>query len=128
MSSSAIAFRARRNTAPLGPAQARERSVRRRVGITWGLLVLNALTYYGSILKIPSAGGKLITQGALPVALLLALTVNRRVIVRPNIFLCLTSLLVLEAFVTTLQPQHLGTVYRFVRLAEFVAVLWLLTP
>lgn len=128
MSSSAIAFRARRNTAPLGPAQARERSVRRRVGITWGLLVLNALTYYGSILKIPSAGGKLITQGALPVALLLALTVNRRVIVRPNVFLCLTSLLVLEAFVTTLQPQHLGTVYRFVRLAEFVAVLWLLTP
>ena len=128
MSSSAIAFRACCNTAPLGPAQARERSVRRRVGITWGLLVLNALTYYGSILKIPSAGGKLITQGALPVALLLALTVNRRVIVRPNVFLCLTSLLVLEAFVTTLQPQHLGTVYRFVRLAEFVAVLWLLTP
>jgi len=128
MSSSAIAFRVRRNAAPLGPAQARERSVRRRVAITWGLLVLNALTYYGSILKIPSAGGKLITQGALPVALLLALTVNRRVIVRPNVFLCLTSLLVLEAVVTTLQPQHLGTVYRFFRLAEFVAVLWLLTP
>lgn len=128
MSSSATAFRTRRNTAPLGPAQSRERSVRRRVAITWGLLVLNALTYYGSILKIPSAGGKLITQGALPVALLLALTVNRRIIVRPNVFLCLTSLLVLEAVVTTLQPQHLGTVYRFFRLAEFVAVLWLLTP
>ena len=128
MSSSAIAFRARRGTRPLGPVQARERSVRRRVGIAWGLLVLNALTYYGSILKIPSVGGKLITQGALPVALLLALTVNRRIVVRPNVFLCLTSLLVIEAVVTTLQPQHLGTVYRFFRLAEFVAVLWLLTP
>src|SRR5262249_12126290 len=40
----------------------------------------------------------------------------------------MTSLLVIEAVVTTLQPQHLGTVYRFFRLAEFVAVLWLLTP
>jgi hypothetical protein len=64
----------------------------------------------------------------LPVALVLALTVNRRVIVRPNVFLCLTSLLVIVALVTTLQPQHLGTVYRFIRFAEFVAVLWLLTP
>jgi len=128
MSSPAISFHTRRKVPPLEPAQARERSVRRRVAIAWGLLVLNALTYYGSILPIPTAGGKLIQQGALPIALLLALTVNRRVIVRPNVFLCLTSLLVIEALVTTLQPQHVGTVYRFFRVAEFVAVLWLLTP
>jgi hypothetical protein len=128
MSSSGAAFRSRRKVAPLGPAQARERSVRRRLGIAFGLLVLNALTYYGSILHIPGAVGKLIQQGALPLALVLALTVNRRVIVRPNVFLCLASVLVIEALVTTLQPQYLGTVYRFVRLAEFVAVLWLLTP
>jgi hypothetical protein len=128
MSSSVAALRARRKAASLVPAQVRERSIRRRVGIAWGLLVLNSLTYYGSVLHIPGAVGKLITQGALPVALLVALTVNRRVIVRPNVFLCLTSLLVIEALVTTLQPQHVGTVYRFVRLAEFVAVLWLLTP
>ena len=128
MSSSAIVFRTRRNVAPLRPEQARERSVRRRLAIAWGLLVLNTLTYYGSMLPIPSAVGKLIQQGALPIALLLALTVNRKIVVRPNVFLCLTSLLVIEAFVTTLQPQHLGTVYRFIRLAEFVAVLWLLTP
>ena len=61
-------------------------------------------------------------------ALLVALTVNRRVIVRPNVFLCLVSLLVIEAIVTSLQPQHFGTVYRTFRLAEFVAALWLLTP
>src|SRR5262249_18061209 len=60
--------------------------------------------------------------------LLLALTVNRRVIIRPNVFLCIVSMLVLEAIVTTLQPQYLGTVYRFFRLVEFVATLWLLTP
>jgi hypothetical protein len=128
MNSSVVAFRTRRRAFTLSPAEARERSIRRRVGLAWGLLVLNALTYYGSVIHIPHAVGKVVTQGALPVALLVALTVNRRVIVRPNVFLCLVSLLVLEAVVTTLQPQHLGTVYRFFRLVEFVAVLWLLTP
>jgi hypothetical protein len=72
--------------------------------------------------------GKLVQQSALPAALLVALSVNRRVIIRPNVYLCLVSLLVLEAIPTTLQPQYLGTVYRFFRLAEFVTVLWLLTP
>jgi O-antigen ligase len=60
--------------------------------------------------------------------LIVALTVNRRAVIRPNVFLGLVSLLVLEAFITTLQPQHVGTVYRTFRLAEFVAGLWLLTP
>jgi hypothetical protein len=122
------AFRPRSRTALPGTMEAHGRSVRRRVGIAWGLLVLNALTYYGSILHIPSAAGKLLTQGALPVALLLALSVNRRVVVRPNVFLSLASLLVIESLITTLQPQHLGTVYRFFRFAEFIAVLWLLSP
>jgi O-Antigen ligase len=128
MLSSVTVYRFRRRARPLTPAEVRERSVRRRVGIAWGLLVLNGLTYFGSVLHIPSAVGKLITQGALPMALLVALTVNRRVNVRPNVFLCLVGVLVLEAVLTALQPQHLGTVYRTFRLAEFVAALWLLTP
>jgi hypothetical protein len=129
MSLSAVTtFRPRRGAAPLEPAKARERSIRRRVAITWGLLVLNTLTYFGSLIHLPSAAGKVITQGALPLALLIALTINRRVIVRPNVFLCLASLLVVEAVLTSLQPHHLGTLYRTFRFAEFVAVLWLLTP
>jgi hypothetical protein len=131
MSSSVLAFRSRRRVPLLAPAQVRERSIRRRIAITWGLLVLNALTFYAGIplvVPIPHRVGQIITQGALPVALFIALTVNRRVVVRPNIFLCLVSLLVIEAVLTTLQPQHLGTVYRTFRLAEFVAVLWLLSP
>jgi len=128
MNSSVVAFRTRRTVSTLGPAEVRGRSIRRRVGVAWGLLVLNSLTYYGSALHVPGAVGKVIQQGALAVALLVALTVNRRVIVRPNVFLCLVSLLALEAVVTTLQPQHLGTVYRFFRLVEYLAVLWLLTP
>jgi hypothetical protein len=125
---SVAALRPRPQAQSLAAAEARERSVRRRVGIAWGLLVLNSLTYYSSITHLPTAVGKSIAQAALPVALVVALSVNRRVVVRPNVFLCLVSLLVVGALVTTLQPQHVGTIYRTVRLAEFIATLWLLTP
>lgn len=125
---SAVAILGRRPAPALSPAEMHARSVRRRVGVAWGLLILNCLTYYGSAIHIPNTLGKVIQQGALWAALLVALTVNRRVVVRPNVFLCLVSLLVIEAMVTTLHPQYVGTVYRFVRLAGFVAVLWLLTP
>jgi hypothetical protein len=129
MSLSVATFRPGQGTPPaLSPAQAHERWLKRRVGIVWGLLVLDALTYYGSSLGIPNIAGKAITQGSLPLALLIALTVNRRLLIRPSVFLSIVSLLVLEALITTLQPQHLGTIYRTFRLAEFVATLWLLTP
>ena len=128
MYSSMTALRLRRGAGLLAPARARERSVRLRVGITWGLLVLNGLTYYGSLVHIPTAAGRVVQQGALQVALLVALTVNRRVTVRPNVFLCLASLLVIGAVISSLPTIHLGSFYRVFRLAEFVAVLWLLTP
>jgi hypothetical protein len=128
MNTSVVALRHRRGVGLLASARPSERSVRRRVGIAWGLLVLNALTYYGSVLHIPSPLGKAITQGALPAALIVALSVNRKGLVRPNVFLCLATLLVFEALITSLQPQHFGTVYRTFRLAEFVAALWLLSP
>jgi hypothetical protein len=128
MNSTVAVARFRREAALLGPAEARDRWVRRRVGAAWGFLVLNCLTYQGSIVHIPTSLGKAIAQGALPVALLLALSVNRRVVVRPNVFLCLTCVLVIGAILTVLIPQHIGTVYRTFRLAEFVVVLWLLTP
>ena len=128
MHSSVAAIRPRRGDELLASAQARERSIRRRVGIAWGLLVLNGMTYSGTLVHIPTASGKVIQQGALQVALLLALTVNRRVIVRPNVFLCLVSLLVIETLISSLPDHQLGEFYRTFRLAEFVAALWLLTP
>jgi hypothetical protein len=128
MSSSIVASRARGRPAVLTAAEAHELWVRRRVRLAWGLLVLNVLTYQGSVLHIPSAAGKAIAQGALPAALLVALSVNRRVVVRPNVFLSLVSLLVAETIVTSLQPQYYGTIYRTFRFAEFVVTLWLLTP
>jgi hypothetical protein len=112
-------------------AEARERWVRRRASLAWGLLVLNILTFYPgiSVLPIPSTIGKAIAQGALPAALLVALTVNPRIVVRPNVFLCLMSLLVVEALMTTFDAQFLiSASYRTFRFVEFAAVLWVLSP
>lgn len=102
----------------------------------WGLLFLNVLTFYPTTwtglplaVPIPSKVGKVITQGALLGALLAALMLNRRRLIRPNVFLCLVSLLVLDALVAAMEAEHLlGTSYRTARLAMFVAVLWLLSP
>jgi len=124
------ATRPYRGVPALVPDPALDRLVRRRVGIAWALLVLNALTFYPGVaaVPIPSIAGKAITQGALPLAILVALSANRRAIIRPNVLLCLLCLLVLDATITCLQPQHFGTIYRTFRLAEFVTTLWLLSP
>jgi hypothetical protein len=137
MTSSTITFplRLRRGVLQSRPAEATDRWVRRRVGIAWGLLVLDVLPYTSRtwtgaplVIPIPSVVGKLIAQGAMPAALLLALSVNRRLLVRPNVFLCLVSLLIIESFLLILEPQHIGTIYRTFRFGGFVATLWLLTP
>ena len=126
---SVAALRQHRGAARLEPAEARERSIRRRISAAWGLLYLNTLTYVpGGLLPLPSPMGKAVTQGALQLAILIALTVNPKLKFRPNVFLCLVSVLVLDTVVTALQPQGLGGAYRTLRLAEFVGALWLLTP
>jgi hypothetical protein len=115
---------------PREARQYREGWLERRIGIIWGLLFLNALTFYSGIsfVHIPSVVGKLITQGALVAAFLMALSMNRRRILRPNVLLCLVSLLAIEALVTALFLPHIGTVYRSLRLTGYVVTLWLLTP
>jgi hypothetical protein len=126
---SAIALRRRRRVASQNWAEARDRSVRRWVGVSWSLLFWNTLTFTsGSVLHIPSHFGKAIAQGVLPLALLVALAVNPRARLRPNVFLCLVGLLVLDTIITCVAGPHLGSIFRTFRLAEFVATLWLLTP
>ena len=127
----AAALRANRGVPALAPAEARDRWIRRRVAMVWGLLILNALTFYPGytlVLPIPHRIGQLITQGSLFLALFVALTANRRVVIRPNVFLCLVSLLVIEAFMLLAIGQTIGTIYRTFRLAEFVTALWLISP
>jgi hypothetical protein len=135
MSVTTTTVRPRKSPAPAEVAVARERATRRRVGIIWALLILNVLTFYPKtwsgqplLIPIPSAVGKLMTQGSLPLALLLALTVNRRLTIRPNVYMCLVSLIAVEAIVTSMEAGHIGTIYRTFRLLMFVITLWLLTP
>jgi hypothetical protein len=110
-------------------AGAVSRSVRRRVGAAWGLLFFNTLTYTGgSILDIPSKVGKGLAQGSLPLAILILLMVNPKVKFRPNVFLCIISLLVFDAILTASQTHHLGGEFRTTRFAEYAFALWLLTP
>ena len=68
---SVIALRRRPGVTSLDSAEARARSVRRRVGAAWALLYFNTLTYIpGVLLHIPSHIGKGLAQGALPLAIL----------------------------------------------------------
>jgi hypothetical protein len=130
MSSPAILVRPRHGILPAAPPLTNDRLIRRRIYLTWGLLYFNTLTFFPgvSFIHIPSSVGKGIAQAALPVALLCALSLNRKVLVRPNVFLCLVSLIALETILTTLQPEHVGTIFRTARLVGFVVCLWLLTP
>jgi hypothetical protein len=130
MSLPATLLRPRHNLLPAAPPLTNDRIIRRRVYLAWGLLYFNTLTFFPgvSFIGIPSSIGKGIAQSVLPVALLLALSLNRKVLLRPNVFLCLVSLIALETILTTLQPQHVGTIFRTARLVGYVVCLWLLTP
>jgi hypothetical protein len=137
MATSVVSFQARRVARSLRSAQADDRTIRLRIGIAWGLVFLNVLTYYKAtwnglplIVPIPSRVGQVLTQGALPAALLLAWSVNRRLLIRPNVFLSLLTLLLIEAIISAVNPNGhlLGTLYRTGRFGEFLAFLWLISP
>ena len=126
MSTSVVAPRHETGTAEADPGA----FARRRVAWIWALLFLNVLSYgkMPLIVPIPSLMGQAITQGALWLALLLALTINARGAIRPNAFLVLFTLLGVVSFVVTVDGFHLGPSYRAARLIGFLATLWLLTP
>lgn len=130
MAAPATILRPRRGILPVTSPVTSERLFRHRVYLTWSLFYFNALTFYPgySLVHIPSSIGKGIAQAALPFALISALSLNRRLAVRPNVFLSLVTLIVLGSILTTLQPEHFGTIFRTGRLAGFVVGLWLLTP
>lgn len=99
--------------------------------LTWGALFLNVLAFAESatLIPIPSPVGKLATQGALPIALLFALVLNRRIAIRPNLFLVLFTMLAIVALMVSIHNEFmLGSMYRALRMLGFIAVLWLLTP
>ena len=97
----------------------------------WALLFFNVLSY----IELPydrhdsPHARKLLTQGSLVLALFLALTVNRRLLIRPNVFLALWSVLAAFALMISVRDEvSLGSDYRAIRVVAFIFVLWLLTP
>jgi hypothetical protein len=93
-------------------------------------MFFNVLSYERSpmLVPIPSMVGKMATQGSLILAFALVLTVNRKGLLRPNLFLALFSLLAVESTMMSVRFVGLGTDVRAIRLLAFLAVLWLLTP
>jgi hypothetical protein len=97
----------------------------------WGALFLNVLAFSAMeiLLPVPQPLGQAVTQGALPVALVLALLANRHGVIVPNTLLVLLTVLAVAALAVSLQNEYLAnSVFRACRFLGFVAVLWALTP
>ncbi len=97
----------------------------------WAALYVNVLTFVGTglLVLIPQSIGQLIAQGMLLVALVLALLANPGMVVRPNIYLTLLSVMAVLALMASIHNEFIvGSTYRAIRLILFVGVLWLLTP
>jgi hypothetical protein len=108
-----------------------ERAVPAMVLAAWGAVFVNVLAYAGNptVLPLPHVVGQLITQGALPLALALALLANRRRVVRPHLFLVLLTMLAVVMVMVSLHNQYLfSSMFRACRLLGFVIVLWVLSP
>ncbi|MFC5729980.1 MULTISPECIES: O-antigen ligase family protein [Nocardioides] len=99
--------------------------------LTWAALFLNVLAFAGSVIlvPIPESLGQLVTQGALLLAALLALILNRRATLRPDVFLVLLTVLAVVTLMTSLHNEFLlSSTFRACRLLLFLGVVWLLTP
>src|SRR5271155_5548705 len=109
-----------------------ERSMRRRIGWVWGLLFFNVMTSSTgptNLIPLPHQVGKALPELALGAALLLILTANKRLLVRPNIYLILLTATCLFAAIMSFHGYFgFGSIIRWVRFAAFVGALWLTTP
>jgi len=97
----------------------------------WGALFFNVLAFshLPTVVRVPGTIGQMLTQSSLVLAVVLALAVNPRGVMRPNLFLVLLTMLAVVALMTSIHNQFfVGSTFRAMRLSGFVFVLWLLTP
>ena len=117
--------------APGTAAGPSDRWLERRVTLIWGLLFFNGMTWLPlqTLVHIPKPWGQALTMGSLAVALVLALMLNPRMVVRPQVVLVLYTVLACVALMSTVkEATGPGPFLRSARLFAFLAVLWLLTP
>jgi hypothetical protein len=97
----------------------------------WAALFANVLAFSAlpTVVPIPGFVGQIVTQGALVLALLLALLANPGGVIRPSLFLVLLTMLATVALMVSIHNEFvLGSTYRASRLIGFTLILWLLTP
>jgi hypothetical protein len=115
-----------------GVRTSRAHAVPWRLVAVWAALFFNVLAFYSvpvTVATIPSPIGQMMTQASLGVALVMALIVNPRILLRPNLYLVLLSVLAIAALAVSVHSEFpVGSVYRSLRLMGFLAVIWLLTP
>lgn len=131
MPASGLAPRPREGAEHAVGSATRDRQIRLRITTIWALLFFNVMPWIGvpTVVPIPQKLSQLLTMGALGTAVLLALSLNPRLLIRPNVFLSLYSLLAIAAAMTSVRlTAGPGAVLRSSRLAAFLVVLWLLTP
>ncbi|MGW6404764.1 O-antigen ligase domain-containing protein [Streptomyces sp. NPDC055134] len=128
----------RRGALPGGPdmadtqpgAERRPAGAPKRVGIIWGLLVLNTLGSAGAetIVPLPRSLIQMVTMGALAAAFALALALNLRLRIRPSAFVFLLTLLLVPSVISSVDLESgFGALFRCARLALFIGTLWLLS-
>ena len=110
-------------------SRTREDKLLGRARLTWYLLFFNVLgSGVSPVLHIPYRVVQVLTQGALGVALILAISINPRFRLRPNLYLGVFTVLAITSLMSSIRFISVGTDYRAMRLALFVATMWLLTP
>lgn len=106
-----------------------EAKIKQRVRVVWSLLFFDVLgSGVSPVLHLPHRVAQVATQGALGIALLLALTLNPRLRIRPNVYLTIFTALGVTSLMSSVRFISVGTDYRAVRILLFIGVMWLLTP
>lgn len=102
----------------------------RLVGAAWALLIVDTIGSGGDgVIPIPRHVAQVVTMGALVAALVIALLLNPRARIRPNLFLLLITVLAAVSVLSSVSAAAgIGSYFRCVRLLVFVGTLWLLTP
>jgi hypothetical protein len=103
----------------------------RRVTLIWLLIFMNGVSFSDIVtpFNIPRRVGQLVAYGAVFGAVLLALTLNKRLVVRlTSVIGVYTVMLIVAVFSTARLLVGFGGFVRCIRLACFLAVLWLLSP
>jgi hypothetical protein len=99
----------------------------------WGLLFFNVMTYTDgptNLIPLPHQIGKALPESAVGLALLLILSANKKLLVRPNVYLLLATAMCLCAAIMSFRGYWggVGSIVRWSRFAAFLGAFWLTTP